>query len=541
MNVFLYARVSTVRQAEADISIPDQVNRMREWCRNNDHTVIHEHIEPGASATDDKRPVLQAMIDAATKKPFPVQAIIVHSRSRFFRDMYGAVHYERMLKKAGVTVISITQPTSDDSTGEMMRNMITLMDEYNSKENAKHVSRAMLENARRGNFNGARPPYGYKAVETEVTGHKGKKRRKLEIDDREALVVKQIYRLYLHGHNGHTMGIKSIVEHLNTQGITMRGKPWISRTVGLVLSETTYKGEYLFNVREARTGKTRPEQDWVRTQIPAIIDETMYEAARRIRESRDPSKVGNAGHADTSPTLLTGLIRCDYCDAAMTLATGKAGRYRYYKCNHKIKVSTTACDTPNLPMDKMDQLILNRLVDKVLTPERVTAILKEWLTHRGKQASAANTETKRLEKALKAADDGLNNLYEAIEKGVVTLDSTFQARVNHLKDERARILGEMTQVKQALPSPRRLSPKQVEFACAKMCAMLLDPEAGYGKHSLKALGTEIRVKPGLAEVTGSAAALENAVSEMKPGTPLGVPSLVSKWWAVSGSNTRPTD
>ncbi len=72
MNVFLYARVSTVRQAEADISIPDQINRMREWCRANGHTVVHEYIEPGASATDDKRPVLQAMIDAATKKPFPV-------------------------------------------------------------------------------------------------------------------------------------------------------------------------------------------------------------------------------------------------------------------------------------------------------------------------------------------------------------------------------------------------------------------------------------------------------------------------------------
>ncbi len=352
----------------------------------------------------------------------------MHSRSRFFRDLYGAVHYERLLKKAGAAVISITQPTSDDSTGEMIRNFITLMDEHNSNENAKHAIRAMLENGRRGNFNGARPPYGYKAVETEVTGHKGKKRSKLEIDDREAVVVKQIYHLYLHGHNGHTMGIKSIVKHLNAQGITMRGKPWISRTVNLVLSATTYKGEYLFNVHEARSGKTHPEQDWVRTRIPAIVDESMYETVRRIRESRDPSKVGNAGHADTSPTLLTGFIRCAHCDAAMTLATGKAGRYRYYKCNHKIKVSPTACDTPNLPMDKMDQLVLSRLVDKVLTPERVTTILKEWLTHRAKQASAADTETKRLEKALRAAEGGLNNLHGAIEKGVVTLDSTFQAR-----------------------------------------------------------------------------------------------------------------
>jgi hypothetical protein len=399
----------------------------------------------------------------------------------------------------------------------------------------------MLENARRGNFNGARPPYGYKVVETEVTGHKGKRRRKLEIDDREALVVKQIYQLYLHGRNGRSMGIKSIVEHLNNRDVTMRGNPWISRTVNLVLSETTYKGEYLFNVREARSGKTRPESEWVRTNIPAIIDEPMYETAGRIRESRDPSKVGGAAQLATSPTLLTGLIRCDQCDAAMTLATGKAGRYRYYKCNHKIKVSATGCKTPNLPMDKMDQFVLRHMVDKVLISEKVTAILKEWLAHRAKQASASDTEIKRLEKALKAADDGLERLYAAIEQGVVALDSTLQARINRLKDERERILGEMAQAKQEMPSPRKLSPKQVEYACERMRNMLLDPESGYGKQLLGALVTEIRVKPGLAEMTGSAAALENAVSEMKPGTPLGVPSLVSKWWAVSGSNTRPTD
>jgi hypothetical protein len=41
---------------------------------------------------------------------------------------------------------------------------MALFDEYQSKENAKHVLRAMNENARQGFWNGARPPIGYRIV-----------------------------------------------------------------------------------------------------------------------------------------------------------------------------------------------------------------------------------------------------------------------------------------------------------------------------------------------------------------------------------------
>ena len=33
MAVALYARVSTAKQAEKDLSIPDQLRQMREWCK----------------------------------------------------------------------------------------------------------------------------------------------------------------------------------------------------------------------------------------------------------------------------------------------------------------------------------------------------------------------------------------------------------------------------------------------------------------------------------------------------------------------------
>ena len=62
MAVALYARVSTSKQAEKDLSIPDQLRQMREWCKRQGYGVGVEYIEPGASATDDRRPVFQQMI-----------------------------------------------------------------------------------------------------------------------------------------------------------------------------------------------------------------------------------------------------------------------------------------------------------------------------------------------------------------------------------------------------------------------------------------------------------------------------------------------
>ena len=56
MVVALYARVSTSKQAEKDLSIPDQVRPLRDWCKRNGHSIGAEYIEAGASATDDRRP-----------------------------------------------------------------------------------------------------------------------------------------------------------------------------------------------------------------------------------------------------------------------------------------------------------------------------------------------------------------------------------------------------------------------------------------------------------------------------------------------------
>ena len=197
MAVALYARVSTTRQADNDLSIPDQLRQMRDWCARQGFTIAAEYVEPGASATDDKRPEFLRLIQDATRTPGPFEAVIVHSRSRFFRDLYLSLTYERALKKAGVKLLSITQPTTDDPIGAVMSNFMSVMDQYQSQENAKHTLRAMQENARQGYWNGSQPPYGFRVVETDAVGNRGRQKRRLEIHPVEAEIVRQIYALYL--------------------------------------------------------------------------------------------------------------------------------------------------------------------------------------------------------------------------------------------------------------------------------------------------------------------------------------------------------
>ncbi len=105
----------------------------------------------------------------------------------------------------------------------MMRQIMALFDEYQSKETAKHVLRAMRENARQGFWNGSLPPIGYRVVAAEQRGAKIKK--KLELDPLHADTVRLMFRLSLHG-NGTSgaMGVKAIATHSNRERIFTRGR-----------------------------------------------------------------------------------------------------------------------------------------------------------------------------------------------------------------------------------------------------------------------------------------------------------------------------
>ncbi len=541
MIVALYARVSTTKQAEKDLSIPDQLQQMREWCKSKGHNVAVEYVEPGASATDDRRPVFKQMISEASNNPSPFDAIIIHSLSRFFRDLFQFTFYERQLKKVGVQVISITQQTSDDSAGEMARSIFSLFDEYQSKENGKHTLRAMKENARKGFFNGSKIPYGFRKMELEIQGNKGNKKR-LEIDPAESAIVNMIFQLYLNGYQGRALGIKGIAANLNEHGLTMRGKSWKRTFIQNMLNNRLYLGEYTFNKIEAKTRRVKPESEWITFQIePIITPETFAHVKQRLAE-RLPDKV--PPRIVNTPTLLTGFVKCGLCGANMTIATGKSGRYRYYKCSNKINnlVKGSCCSNNNIPMEKLDSLVLETISNKVFTPKRLEIMLKELRQNLNHSDTDYDEKLRKLNKELDAIKQQTDRLYEAVEKEFLPLDATLQERVHKHHARRQEILTEIAGLRRKKELPvSKLGKKNIIAFSLALKDIFRDKGSNFGKEYLKLLVSEIRVDKKEVRLSGSYSAMASALHMSTKREHLErVPSFDPVWLPSTDSNRGPS-
>ncbi len=537
MIVALYARVSTVKQAEKDLSIPDQLRQLRAWCERQGHAVAVEYVEPGASATDDRRPVFQQMIAEACRSPQPFDAIVVHSQSRFFRDMVEFAVYERRLNKGGVKLLSMTQPTGEDFSGEMLRRVISLFDEYQSRENGKHTLRAMKENARQGYFNGARPPFGYRTEEVEAPGRKGKKKR-LVVDEGEAAIVRKIFELYLRGEHGRELGDYGIARALNRLGITYRGKPWGKGRVEGALTNRLYVGQGLFNRRNHKTGRLNPAEEWIVCAVPAIIPEGTFRGVQDKRASRQPARV--PPRLVSSPTLLTGLLKCGACGAGMTLATGKGGRYRYYRCNTRIRTGG-GCQSENIPTGKLDAAVRQALCERVFSERRVRRMLQALGDRLHKAGGHSSDRLRTLRGELERNRLASERLYEAVERGLLPLDGTLTKRAHDLQVRRQALLAEIAGLEREKQFPMELlSPRNVEGFCRALRAKMLDERSEFGRRDLRLLVEEIRVEGQTAVMRGSYAALAQAVGTRNLDTPGGVPRFGPGWLPGQGSNLQPS-
>jgi DNA invertase Pin-like site-specific DNA recombinase len=313
LRAALYLRVSTARQAEHDISIPDQRKQGEAYCTSRGYKLAETYVEAGASATNDRRPEFQRMIEAGRSKPAPFDVVVVHSFSRFFRDHFELEFYVRKLAKNGVRLVSITQEMGDDPMHVMMRQIMALFDEYQSKENAKHVLRAQKENARQGFWNGALPPIGYRIIAAETRGAKVKK--KLEIDPLHADTIRLIFRLALDGDNGSgPMGVKAIVSHLNARRVFTRdgGRGGIGQ-VHRILTRRTYIGEHEFNKR-TKAKELKPQSEVVVVEVPPLIDRADFDTVQARLKARNPKVM--PARVVSGPTLLTGICHCAKCGGA---------------------------------------------------------------------------------------------------------------------------------------------------------------------------------------------------------------------------------
>ncbi|MDB5388773.1 MAG: serine recombinase, partial [Planctomycetaceae bacterium] len=62
MNCLIYARVSTEKQAEKELSIPAQLQAMRQYAIDRGWIILEEFVEAGVSARTSEREVLRGLL-----------------------------------------------------------------------------------------------------------------------------------------------------------------------------------------------------------------------------------------------------------------------------------------------------------------------------------------------------------------------------------------------------------------------------------------------------------------------------------------------
>jgi len=103
--------------------------------------------------------------------------------------------------------------------------------------------------------------------------------------------------------------------------------------------------------------------------VPPIIEVAEFDTVQALLKSRSPALT--APHIVSGATLRTGLCFCAARGMAMTLRTGKSGRYRYYTCSTKARQGETGCKGRTVPMEKLDTLVAHHIEHRLLQPNRL--------------------------------------------------------------------------------------------------------------------------------------------------------------------------
>jgi site-specific DNA recombinase len=532
----LYLRVSTGRQAEGEVSLPSQRDLTSRYCEAQGWTVVEEFVEPGASATDDRRPVFQRMLEQATLPERTFDVICVHAFSRFYRNGAEMEMTIRRLKKSGVEVVSVTQPTGDDPSQAMMRQIIGIFDEYTSRENGKNVTRAMRESAKQGYWNGATPPLGYRVVEAERRGSKIKK--KLVIDPVEAELVRLIFKLYTEG-NGESgpLGVKETTKWLNANGYrTRRGSTFgVGPVYGILTNRCYATGKWPYGRRNSRTGGLNDPADIIEIEIPVILSMELFEAVQArlaaLNPRITPPRVANG------PSLLVGLATCASCGAGLTrTGTAKRGKaYSYYSCGGCHTKGKTVCKGRHIPTARLDQLVTDAVREKLLTPERLTVILEALVDRQAAKDASVGSRRAALEAEIGDIGDKLGRLYRAIEEGVVEIDDQLKARIAALKTARDLAQASLERIAAQVAASRALTPEKIA-AFGKMLRQKIETAGIQARKAyFNAVISEIRVGDDKIQIIGDKANLAAVIASQQAAGGK-VSGFVRKWRTRQDSN-----
>ena len=422
MTAVIYARYSSDNQREE--SIEGQIRECTAYAEKNGITVVKHYIDRALSAKTDNRPDFQQMIKDSEKRLFDI--VLVWKLDRFARNRYDSAHYEYQLERNHVKLVSATEPISDSPAGIMVKSMLTGMAEYYSAELSEKVVRGMTENVLKGKYNGGTIPIGFKVDEEKF----------FQVDPLKAPFVVEAFQRY---NDGATM--KELMNWLNDSGVTTnRNQKFTYNSVQKLLTNKRYIGENHFK------DIVMPDS------IPAIVDKDLFEEVQQKikKNSRAPAR-----HKAEDDYLLTTKLFCGMCGAMMFGECG-TGRnkvvHHYYKCATAKRFKT--CKKKTVRKEWLEDLVVAETMKLIQDDAVIDAIVAEVMELQEQE----NTTLPLLEKQMREVENGIENMLNAIQAGVLT--NSTKSRLEKLEAQQKELEVRIAEEKIARP---RLSENQVRF------------------------------------------------------------------------------
>ena len=305
-----YIRVSDERQDE--YSPDSQLKLVKDFAAKNGYILPEEYIfyDDGISAKSaKKRTSFNTMIAMAKDKAHPFDAILVWKFSRFARNQEESIVYKSLLKKAGVAVISVSEPISDDPFGSLIERIIEWMDEYYLTRLSGEVKRGMIEKASRGEAM-CHPAFGYDLV------------NKTYVPNADAPIVRRVFEQYVNG-----VPMFTLARSLAAEGVlTYRGNPPDNRWIDYMLNNPVYIGKIRWSKEGRQASKRQYHGDDVMIvdgNHPPLVSMELWEAAQqRIADTK--RKYGKYQRPEqVTEWMLKGLCRCSSCGATLVRSATK--------------------------------------------------------------------------------------------------------------------------------------------------------------------------------------------------------------------------
>ena len=390
MNVAIYARVSTDKQAEQGHSLESQIQACTAKAKELGATIIREFVDDGYSGAYLERPKLSELREQLRTGLF--QAVVCYDVDRLARNLSHQLLITDDIEKSGAKLFFVNGDYQDTPEGKMFYAIKGAFAGYEREKFRERSMRGRLTMLKKGQVVEDSHVYGYDF---------DKKNRAYIINPTEAHNVKEIFRLYL----DMRLGVPKLTNWLNTHTdiyLPPNKRAWSISTVHDILRREMYTGTfYAHRIYHFKTGlKTekkviRPKEEWIEMSCPAIINRETYEEVQQLMNKNKKFSHKPKHH----PHLLQGLAYCGKCGHALSVRRGSKNTPRY-TCWRQSNVtgSHPGCGAKSMLCEPIDETFWALLENICKSPKKLEAYVKASTPDTPEEYAHALDEQKRQEK-----------------------------------------------------------------------------------------------------------------------------------------------